>query len=42
MTAPALAAFAGWSNIGVAQAYINMVQAQQAAISQASQIFGKL
>jgi integrase len=40
MSAPALAAFAGWSNLAVAQVYIDLVQAQQAAINQATRIFG--
>ena len=42
MSAPALAAFAGWGNLAVAQSYIDLTMAQQAAIEQAAKIFGRM
>ena len=42
MSAPALAAFAGWGSLAVAQSYIDLTMAQESAIEQASKIFGKM
>lgn len=40
ITAPALAYYAGWSNIAVASHYITISRAKSAALKEVSQIFG--
>lgn len=42
ITAPELAAWAGWNNLSVAQNYINMVAAGEAALKRSKDIFNKL